>query len=242
MTFFGLLLYTNPIHGQEAAENPELEVPKAHAPSLSEALYQTAQRLYQKSNYPDAIEAYLIAISHNPPPIAYKELALSYQFLGEYEEALAYMSYYKEVCIPKEKQRADTLIVQLNKQSEEKKLLLQQSTPDVVSSNKPPSSMLSLQHNIALGAIILGGAVGTYFQVQAYDSRISLNEQCGRIESRMICPDRLTQLRSDENTQLLFANLGWGLMTAGILGRSYLVLHHGSISISPSSVIFTGNF
>ena len=54
---------------------------------MSQAYYQVAKRLLNKAAYENAIEAYLVSLKHDPPVIAYKEIAQAYQFLGKYEEA-----------------------------------------------------------------------------------------------------------------------------------------------------------
>ena len=233
---------------QSPDEETSSEIPKtseeqktSEDQKLSRAYYQTAKRLLDKTAYKDAVEAYLLSLAHAPPIVAYKEIAQAYQFLGDYENALIYLSYYKTHGPTSEHAYITEQIHTLNALIEKKKLS-QSIAHAKQSATKSSPQQVSVQQNIALGVILLGMGGGSYFQYQAYNTRQTINPMCGRQDIRLICPYSVQDLRQKEEQELLYAGIGWGLMGIGILARGYLTFNYGSLSFSSAGIKYNRRF
>jgi hypothetical protein len=212
-------------------------------PSKSDALYATAKRLFDNSAYEDAVDTYLLLMQNSPPLIAYKELALSYQFLGAYEDAITFMSYYKEEAPESEKAKVDKIILHLQEMQGKMTSNIEEETIPESKELDSYKTTLKIQKNIALGLMITGGAVGGVFQYQAYQSRTQLNTSCVRVDTHLVCPSSVQELRADEKKEVLYSSIGWGLGALGFLSHTFFTLKHGnSISVTTNSIHLQGRF
>lgn len=230
------------------AQEPETLQPEQAStapvvPSKSQALYATAKRLFEQSAYEDAVDTYLLLMQNNPPIIAYKELALSYQFLGKYEDAITFMSYYKEQAPDAEKPKIDKIILHLRDMMGKTTAKIQGNSILENKERDTHTNISKIQKNVAIGFMLTGGVVGGLFQYQAYQSRIEINASCIRMETRLVCPDSIQQVRTQEKDQILYSSIGWGVGALGFLTNTFLTLKHGNtISFTSNSIFLQGAF
>ena len=202
--------------------------------------YKYGEQLFNEGNYPEAIKAFLRAYEMTQRYQLLFNLALSYQFSADLQQARFYFEEYQRLAPAEEWNEAQLRIDNIDKilkENESKKQEAEQknTSPVLVAPSKRPAWLVPTLWSV--GSISMGA--GLYFGISSQLSTDSIPQYC--LEG--ICRSEAGELLSASRTNAIFADISWGIGLVSLGGALYLQLFQDkSLSISTHSIQFQGRF
>ena len=203
--------------------------------------YKYGEQLFNEGNYSEAINAFLRAYELTQRYQLLYNLALSYQFSADLEQAKHYFEEYQRLAPADQWNEAQQRIDHINT------ILASKERPEETQ-EEIPKKLIKKTIVIRIpwwatpamwGAGTVGIASGLHFGIKSQADGELASKHC--IER--LCSDKANDLLSSAKTSAVIADVAWGVGLTAIGGAIWLQMNKRSaLSVTPSSFTIRGTF
>ena len=203
--------------------------------------YKYGEQLFNEGNYPEAIKAFSRA---SELPHRYQllfNLALSYQFSADLEQARYYFEEYQRLAPADQwneaQQRIDNIdAILASKESQEGK---EENTEVITPKQSSLMTLPTWATPVMWGVGTVGVASGLYFGIQSKANGELAIDYC----QEGICADKAQGFISSAQQSAAIADVAWGIGLTALGGALWFQIHQqSSVSCTPHSFSIRGVF
>lgn len=225
----------------------------AHAQSDPDAdararqFYDNGALLYEEGRYEDAILAFQEAYNLSQRPALLFNIANAQERAGQWGKAMDTLGKYRVYAPEDERETLDRRIRNIERRIDELKAAQPMEKPPVsIVPPKPEKQATILRPApLALGGLgLVGFGVGAGFGVAALAARSDADAMCAPAGASHVCPDAAAVALAADKQNAMFADISFGVGTAGMLTGIALGLwgQGGPLAVSPGMISVHGDF